>query len=297
MKVVIGGGGGLVGQALARSLAADGHEPVVLTRRPSRGPGAGRAAGWETAGAEVDGAAAVVNLAGVSIGGPRWTKARKAAILASRVDTNRALVRAVERAGQRPAVFVSASGVDYYGASGDEICDESSPAGATFLSGVCEAWEAAAAAAPVPHVAVRTALAVGRGAQAIRLMALPYRFFAGGPLGGGRQWFPGVQLDDLVAIYRLAIDGAVAGPVNAVAPEQLRQRDAARIFGAVLRRPAVLPTPAFALRLVLGEQADLLLHGQNAVSKTLGAHEFRYRGLRAALEDALGRRPEILTTN
>src|SRR5262249_6590958 len=239
----------------------------------------------------------VVNLAGVSIGGPRWTRGRKAAILESRVDTNRALVRAVERANQPPAVFVTASGVDYYGASGDEICGASSSAGATFLSGVCEAWEGAASAAPVKHVAIRTSLAFGRGAQAVRLMALPYRFFAGGPLGGGRQWFPWIHLDDLVAIYRLAVDGTLEGPVNAVAPEQLRQRDAARIFGAVLHRPALLPTPAFALRVVLRAQAGLLLHGQNAVSKKLGGHEFRYRGLRAALEDALGRRPEILTTN
>jgi NAD dependent epimerase/dehydratase family enzyme len=119
-------------------------------------------------------------------------------------------------------------------------------------------------------------------------MALPFRLLAGGPVGGGRQWFPWIHLDDLVAVYRLAIDGRLAGPVNAVAPQQLRQREAARDFGAVLHRPAVVPTPAAAVRLLLGEEADLVLHGQRAVSSKLGDIEFRYGELRPALENALG---------
>ena len=153
---------------------------------------------------------------------------------------------------------------------------------------MCVAWEAAGAAAPVRHVAVRTALVVGPGAQAIRMMALPFRLFAGGPIAGGHQWFPWVALDDLVRIYRLALDdAALSGPVNAVAPEQLRQRDAAKAIGAVLHRPSLVPVPAAAVRLALGEQADLLLEGQRAVSGKLGGFEFRYPGLRPALEDAL----------
>ena len=138
------------------------------------------------------------------------------------------------------------------------------------------------------HVAVRTALVVGPGAQAIRMMALPFRLFAGGPIAGGHQWFPWVALDDLVRIYRLALDdAALTGPVNAVAPEQLRQRDAAKAIGAVLHRPSLVPVPAAAVRLALGEQADLLLEGQRAVSGKLGGFEFRYPGLRPALENAL----------
>jgi len=286
MRVVIGGGSGYVGQALVRSLQADGHEAVVLTRRPGR-DGEGRTVGWETAAAEVDGADAVVNLAGVSIGGRRWTKARKQAILSSRVDSTRMLARAIAAAASPPAVFVTASGIDYYGASGDVVVDEASAAGDSFLARVCVAWEEEAGSAPVPHVAVRAGLVVGPGARVIRLMALPFRFFAGGPVGGGAQWFPWIHLDDLVAVYRLAVEGAIEGPVNAVAPEQLRQREAACAFGAVLHRPAVLPTPAFAVRLLLGEEADLLLHGQRAVSQKLGSLEFRYPRLRAALESAL----------
>ncbi len=283
MKVVVGGGSGYVGQALVRSLTGDGHEVVVLSRAAAPG-----AAAWGDAAAHVDGADAVVNLAGTSIGGPRWTRKRKESILSSRVETTRSLVAAIDAADSKPAVLVTASGIGYYGDGGDAVLDEASPPGDSFLPRVCVAWEAAAAEAPVRHVAVRTALVVGPEAQAIRMMALPFRLFAGGPIGGGRQWFPWVALDDLVRVYRLALDDAtLSGPVNAVAPEQLRQRDAAKAIGAVLHRPSAVPVPAAAVRLALGEQADLLLEGQRAVSRKLGEFEFRYRGLRAALEDAL----------
>jgi hypothetical protein len=289
MRVIVGGGSGLIGRALVASLLADGADVAVLSRRPSRSSGPGRVIGWEAAGRELDGADAVVNLAGVSLGGPRWTTGRKAVIRASRVDTTRTLARAIAAAKRRPPVFVTASGIDYYGDSGDDLVDEGSPNGDSFLARVCADWEAAGAAAPVRHVAVRTPLVVGPGAPSVRLLALPFRLFAGGPAGDGRQWFPWVHLDDVVAVYRRAIeDGALSGAVNATEPEQLRQRDAAHAFGKVLHRPSILPAPAFALRLLLGEQADLLLHGQRAVSRTLDGLEFRYRGLRAALEDAIG---------
>jgi uncharacterized protein len=281
VKVVIGGGSGYVGQALAASLLADGHDVSVLSRR------ADLSVAWEDAAAEVDGAAAVVNLAGVSIGGPRWTRSRKAAILGSRVETTKALAAAIASAQTPPSVFVTASGIDYYGASGDLTVDEESRPGDSFLSRVCVAWEEAASGSGVPHVAVRAGFVVGPRAPAMRLMALPFRLFAGGPVGGGRQWFPWIHLDDLVAVYRLAIDGGLEGPVNAVAPERVRQRELARELGAVLHRPAVVPAPAAAVRLLLGEEADLVLHGQLAVSEKLGGFEFRFRRLRAALEDAL----------
>lgn len=285
MKVIVAGGSGYIGRALTASLRADGHETVVVSRRPDP---AG-SVGWDAVAREVDGADAVVNLAGAPIGGLHWTARRKQAILSSRVETTRALAGAITAVPQRPRVCVTASGIDYYGDSGDQLVDESAPAGGSFLARVCVAWEAAAAGAPVRHVAIRTPLVIGRGAQAVRLIALPFRLFAGGPVGDGRQLFPWVHVDDIVRIYRRAIDDdQLSGPVNAVAPQQLRQREAAKEFGAVLHRPAILPAPAFALRLALGEQADLLLHGQRAVSRKLGELEFRYRALRVALEDAIG---------
>ncbi len=284
MKVVVGGGAGYVGRALVASLRGDGNEVVIVSRNQAG------AVSWDDVGTAVDGADAVVNLAGTSIASLRWTGGRKHSIRSSRVETTQAFVKGIEAATQRPSVFVTASGIDYAGDTGDAIVDESVPPGDTFLARVCAAWEAAGAEAPVRHVAVRTPLVIGPGAEAVRLMALPFRLFVGGRAGDGRQWFPWVQLDDLVRIYRLAIDEPkLSGPLDAVAPEQLRQRDAARELGSVLHRPALAPAPAVALRLLLGEQADLLLHGQRAVSTKLGCFEFRYRGLRAAFEDAFGR--------
>jgi hypothetical protein len=283
VEVVVAGGTGLVGRALVASLERDGHRSVVVSREP--GPGR---VSWDGVLGAVDGADAVVNFAGASIGRPRWTESRKRTLRASRVETTRKLAEAIAAAGRKPRVFVTASGIDYYGDSGDAVVDESSPPGSTFLARLCAEWEAVAAAAPVRHVAVRTALVVARDAPALRLTALPFRLFAGGTLGGGEQWFPWVHLDDLVAVYRRALeDDALAGPVDAVAPQQLRQREAARELGAVLHRPAVLSTPAVALRLLLGEQADLLLHGQRAGSTKLTPDDFAYRELRPALEQAL----------
>ncbi len=283
MKVVVGGGSGYVGRALVESLRTDGHDVTVVSRNDRDG-----AVSWDAVGKAVDGSDAVVNLAGTSIGSIRWTEGRKKSILASRATTTRTLVQAIEKAKRRPEVFVSASGIDYAGNTGDRVVDELSPAGRSFLARVCSVWELEAAKAPIRHVAMRTSLVIGPGADAVRLMALPYRLFVGGRAGNGRQWFPWVHLDDLVRLYRLAIESeALSGPLDAVAPEQLRQRDAARELGTVLHRPSIAPAPAFALRLLLGEQADLLLHGQRAVSRKLDGFEFRYRGLRAALEDAL----------
>jgi uncharacterized protein len=283
VKVVVGGGSGYVGRALVESLRADGHDVTLVSRSPCDG-----AVSWEDVAKAVDGSDAVVNLAGTSIGSIRWTDGRKKSILASRATTTRTLVQAIEAAERRPAVFVSASGIDYAGNMGDTVVDELSPPGSSFLARVCVAWELEAAKSPVRHVAVRTSLVIGPGADAVRLMALPYRLFVGGRAGSGRQWFPWVHVEDLVRLYRVAIESeTLIGPLDAVAPEQLRQRDAARELGAVLHRPSLAPAPAFALRLLLGEQADLLLHGQRAVSRKLDGFEFRYRGLRAALEDAL----------
>jgi uncharacterized protein (TIGR01777 family) len=300
--IVVAGGTGFIGRPLVRALLDDGHDVAVLTRRPGSAgliPGA-RAVRWDGAtvegwGEELAGAAAVVNLAGASVGRFRWTRGRKREILSSRVETTRALVEAMARLGpaERPGVLASSSGIDYAGDCGDAAVTEQSAPGATFLARVCVEWEAAARGAEglgVRVVALRTPFTIGRGALALRLLALPFRLFAGGPLGSGRQWFPWVHLDDAVAVYRRAVeDEGLRGAVNVVAPGAIRQRDAARELGAILGRPSWLPAPKVALRAVLGEQADLLLHGQRAVPAKLREAYFRfaYPGLREALEEAL----------
>jgi uncharacterized protein (TIGR01777 family) len=297
-RIVVAGGSGYVGRALVESLRADGHEVVVLTRSP----GAPGALGWNgrTVGdwaGSLEGALAVVNLSGHSIGGGRWTAKRKEQILSSRVESTSAIVDAIGGlgAGSRPGVFVCSSGIDYAGDRPDDAeIDEDAPPGDTFLARVCVAWEQAAARARehgVRVVSARTAFVVGPKAPALRMMVLPFRFLAGGRVGSGQQWFPWVHLDDAVGIVRTAIGReALEGPVNMVAPQSVRQEDVAKALGGVLRRPAAVPTPARVLRLALGESADLLLTGRRAVPRKAEAagYEFRFPELEPALTDALG---------
>jgi uncharacterized protein len=298
--LVVAGGSGFVGRALVEELTARGYEVVVLSRRPERAatrlPEGARAVGWDGDWAgELPGAAGVVNLAGASIGGGRWTARRKQAILSSRVETTGRLVDAIRAlpAARRPPVLVNASGIDYAGDRGEKAVTEEAEPGDSFLACVCAAWEDAGRRAEelgLRVVLMRTSFVFGRGAPAMRLLALPFRLFVGGPLGGGRQWFPWISREDAVRLYALALERhSLTGPVNVVAPEQVRQRELARELGRVLHRPAVLPTPAPLLRLVLGEQADLLLHGQRAEArKALEAgFDFRDATLRSALEEAL----------
>ncbi len=299
-KVIVAGGTGLIGKALVSALAADGTDVVVLSRHPEREslPGA-RMVGWngttvapEWAG-ELAGAAGVVNVAGASIGGGRWTARRKHVILTSRTGSTGALVDAIGSLApaERPPVLVNASGIDYTGFGESEV-DESSAPGTSFLAGVCVQWEAAARRAEehgVGVVSIRTPLVIAREALALKLMTLPFRLFAGGPLANGRQWFPWVHITDAVDVYRRALDDeSLSGVINMVAPEVPRQRDAAREIGRALHRPSWLPVPAPVLRLALGEQADLLLHGQLARSTKLDNSTFRYTTFAAAAAEAFG---------
>jgi uncharacterized protein (TIGR01777 family) len=193
-------------------------------------------------------------------------------------------------------VLVSASGIDYYGDRGDEAITEESRAGDSFLARLCEQWEAEAEKAQplgVRVVRIRTAMVFGRDASAFRLLTLPFRLFVGGPLGNGRQWFTWIHIDDIVGLYRLALeDPRVSGPVNAVAPDVRREKDVAKEIGRVFHRPSLMPAPAFALELVLGKMAQLLLHGRHAEpAKARGyGYQFRFGGLHEALEDIRLRR-------
>lgn len=305
MKVVVAGASGLVGRRLVRDLAAAGHEVVVLTRDPERAsaalPEGAHAVRWDGRTVEpgwagtLRGAHGVVNLAGEPIGAGRWSAGRKAQILDSRVRSTRALVDALAAlpAGERPEVFACSSGIDYAGDTGDDLVGEQVAAGDSFLARVCLAWEEAARRTEeldVRVVLLRTSFVLARDAKALKLLALPFRLGAGGPLGSGRQWFPWIHVDDLVGLFRLALESdALSGPVNAVSPGLVRQRELAAELGRVLHRPAVLPTPAPVLRLALGNAADLLLHGQRAEPRAAEAagYAFRWPELRPALEDVL----------
>lgn len=297
MKVIVAGGSGFIGQALVEALDDAWHEVVVLTRGAAQRVGPARAVRWDgrTLGdwqRELEGAAAVVNLAGARIAGPRWTRRRRHDIRASRIASTAVLVDAIERLPEdrRPHVLVNASGIGFAG-DGEAWVDERSAYGSTFLASVCRAWEATAVRAEelgVRVVLMRTPVVIARNALALKMLSLPFRFFLGGRLGSGRQWFPWIHLDDLVALYLRAIkDATMRGAINAIAPDLRREADVANEIGRVLGRPARVPTPALLLRLVLGQQADLLLHGQRARSQKLDGFQFRFGDLRNSLTDAL----------
>jgi uncharacterized protein (TIGR01777 family) len=284
MRIIVTGGSGMIGTALVRSLAADGHEVILLSRAPERVTGLPEgvraerwdgksAAGWQHL---ADGADAIVNLAGENIAGSslfeilfgRWTPERKRRILASRVDAGHAVVQAVERAARKPRVVVQSSGVGYYGLGREAQQAESSPPGNDFLARVCVDWEASTAPVDsmgVRRVVLRSGVVLSPQGGTLPLLLLPFRLFAGGRLGSGRQWFPWVHLDDEVGVIRFAIQNDRAtGTFNLTAPHQMRNAEAAVIIGRVLRRPVWLPAPAFALRLLLGDKHILVLDGQLA---------------------------------
>jgi len=285
MKVIIAGGSGFLGTALAGSLRADGHHVTIISRHP-QGP---NQAAW-TDRAALERADAIVNLAGTSLESGRWTEARKADILHSRVHATETIVNALSEVSRRPSVFLNQSAVGFYGAHGSEALTEESPPGSDFLASVCVSWEAAAmkAAWMTRVVVLRTGLPLDPSGGALPRLALPFRFFAGGRLGSGEQYWSWIHLDDWIRMVRWAIDEPrINGPLNVTAPAPATNRELATALGTALRRPAFAPAPAFALRLLLGEMADaLILSGQRVLpaKATRAGFQFRYPDLDSALQ-------------
>jgi len=297
MNVVVTGSSGLIGSALLPALTAGGHTVHRLVRG-TPGPGD---AHWDPAAGEITpdalkDADAIVHLAGESVAAGRWSVPRKARIRDSRVGGTLLLARSMATLDRRPKVFISASAVGVYGDRGDEIVDEASRPGRGFLADVCKEWEAAtcpASDAGVHVVNVRLGAVLSRHGGALAKMLPPFRLGAGGPIGTGRQYISWIEIDDAVgAIEHLLRIGAVTGPVNLVAPDAVTNIEFTRTLGRVLGRPAVLPVPAFALRLLLGEMADEMLLASTRVrpSRLLeSGYRFRHPSLEAALRHALGR--------
>jgi uncharacterized protein (TIGR01777 family) len=301
MRIIITGGTGLIGSALAASLAADNHQVISLTRTAGKMtalPQGVRAEKWDgrTAngwGKLADGADAIVNLAGESIASGRWTDERKRRIHDSRVNAGQAVTEAVKAATQKPAVVIQSSAVGYYGPHGDEELDESAPLGQDFLAQICKDWEASTApveAMGVRRAIVRTGVVLSKKGGALPQMLLPFKLFAGGPLGSGKQWLPWIHITDQVAAIRFLIENKNArGVFNLSAPNPLTNAEFGRVIGRVMGRPAFMPTPGLALKLVFGEMATLLLEGQRQMPKRLLelGFAFRFPSAEAALRDIL----------
>jgi uncharacterized protein (TIGR01777 family) len=306
MNVLVAGGTGFIGSTLVRRLLRDGHTVILLSRDPHsvRDLDAkliqieewdGKTVGhWVDRLESVDG---IVNLAGESIGARRWTEARKAVLVTSRVEPTRALVSGIKLLKKRPAVLVNASAVGYYGDVESGDVTESHSAGNDFLASLCKQWEGEAQKAEefgVRVVRLRFGVVLEKGGGALEKMILPFRFFVGGPLGSGRQWLPWVHRDDVIGAIIFSLQSPnISGPVNVSAPDQVTMREFSQALGRTMHRPSWARVPAFVLRAVLGEMAGTVLTGQRVVPRKLedARFAFRYRKLDEALR-AIVKRPE-----
>jgi hypothetical protein len=300
--VLVSGATGFLGKVLCSTLKERGQVFTGLSRRPERAkallPGVKEVWKWRpklepTPLAAIPAGGAVVHLAGESVAG-RWNAQKKKAIRESRIIGTRHLVEALGEAKSKPSVLVCASAVGFYGDRGDEELTETSGPGSDFLAEVCQAWESEARRAEglgVRAVMLRTGIVLGRGGGALQQMLLPFKLGLGGPLGNGKQWMPWIHVDDVVGIILHAIQqSSIRGPINVTAPAPVRNREFTKILAGLLRRPALLPAPAFGLKILLGEFADILLASQRALPKRMqeAGYTFRYPDLAAALQAIVG---------
>lgn len=314
MKVLITGGTGLIGSALARSLVQDGHEVVVLTRNPNKDkqkvglPSAVRLVKWDGKtgrgwSEELDGADAIVNLAGETIspqlGG--WGTTQKAAIKQSRIDAAKAVVDAVSRAnskvgggqGGAPRLLIQSSAIGYYGVHDDELITEASPAGDDFLADVGKVWEAASQpveAMGVRRVIIRIGIVFSDKGGPLPLLSLPFKLFVGGPVGSGKQYLSWIHIEDEVGAIRFLLDNEQAsGVYNLTAPNPVTNKEFAEAAGKALSRPSFFPTPAFMLKIVLGDASTIALDGQRVIPKRLqeAGYQFKFTHINNALNDLL----------
>ena len=298
MRVVISGSSGLIGSWLVPDLAAAGHQVVRLVRGEGAPQPGTDSAVWSPGRGELDpqilsGADAVINLNGRSIADGRWSARVKEELRSSRLRSTETLTRAIAASSSPPKLLINASAVGYYGDRGDEILDESSPPGDGFLAHLARDWEQAALAARSDRtrvVLLRLGMVIGRGG-ALEKMLLPFRLGLGGRIGSGDQWWPWIAMEDVIGVVRFALEQPeVAGPLNLASSDEVRCRDFTDRLGQVLNRPTVLPAPATAVRLALGEMADaLLLASTRARPTALQRHGYQFRvpDLAAAIRQAI----------
>lgn len=281
MRYLITGGSGFIGTALCRALAETGAELTVLTRDPARArPRLPEGVRLVTDLARADGADVAINLAGENLAQGRWSEARKRLLRDSRIATTRALCAWIERQSPRPRVLVSASAIGYYGARGDEPLDENAAPGEDYAARLCRDWEAEALRAEPFGLRVcrlRLGVVLDRDGGALARMLPAFRWGLGGPIASGRQWLSWIHRSDVVALIRWCVDRPTArGAYNATAPHPVTNAEFARALGRALQRPAFLRMPAIALKLLLGEMAQLLITGQRVLPARLLAEGFAF---------------------
>ena len=306
MRIIVTGGTGLIGRALSKALVADGNEVIILTRNPGQNrplPPGITLQGWDGQSAQgwghlADGAGAIINLAGEGIADKRWSESRKQAIRTSRVYAGKAVMEAIKSAQTPPKVLIQSSAVGYYGTlTGDAPVDENASPGTDYLAKVCFDWEISTSAAirlGVRRPVIRTGIVLSNEGGAFPKLVMPFKFFAGGPIGSGKQWLPWIHIEDQVrAIQFLLANEQATGPFNLAAPTPVTNGDMAKAIGEVLGRPSFMPAPGFAMKVGFGEMSTMLLDGQRAVPSKLQqlGFTFKFETVQAALRDLLGAQP------
>lgn len=294
------GGTGLIGTSLASSLVSGGHQVWVLSRHPATAKVPGNVnvekwdgyltKGWDKLAAGMD---AIINLAGESIGAKPWTEKQKESILTSRLNAGKAVTEALTADPEKAKtkILVQASAVGYYGPSGEAQLDENSPAGMDFLAGVCQKWEASTKRVEdfgVRRMIIRTGLVLSLSGGVLPRMLMPFRLFAGGPVGSGRQWYSWIHLDDEVEAIRFLIEHpTAAGVYNLTSPEPVTNAVFGHTIAKVMKRPYWIPAPSIAFRVALGEMSTLVLDGQRVSPTNLleAGYGFKFTNLEDALKD------------
>lgn len=314
MRVIITGGTGFIGKMLSNDLAAEGHEVIVLSRSPALAEGLAktvRVEGWDAKTAKgwghlADGADAIVNLAGANLAGEgffpsRWTEARKKIIIDSRVNAGRAVVEAIGQAEDNPSVVIQPSGTNYYGTHPFDVdITEESPTGDDWLAEVCRQWEAsteAVEAMGVRRVVTRSGAVLSFDDGALQRLALPFRFFAGGPMGSGKQPFPWIHpADEIGAIKFLMRNAQASGVFNLTAPEPVTNAQFGHALGRVMGRPSFIPVPGFVISAMFGEAATVVLEGQKVLPEHLQAlgYEFKFPNAEIALQNLYGKESAVV---
>lgn len=298
MPIVIAGGTGFVGKAIAQDFAKKGDQVYVLTRHPKPGLPNITFIEWLTDQSQPEKALkhisidAFINLAGEPLNNGRWTRRKKETILQSRIQTTQESIKLVRGLDEKPNVYINASAIGYYGNSIDQTFVESSVSlDNSFPSRVCKKWEAEAANVEglgVRSVITRIGVVMGKGGGALPKMMLPYRLFAGGTVGTGRQWVSWIHMDDLIGLIRLIVENEdITGPVNLTAPNPVRMEQLGNTIAAVLNRPHWIPVPEWMMKLVFGEMSSFLLEGQKVLpEKALEAgYVFKFQRIEEALHD------------
>lgn len=301
-KIIITGATGLIGKKLSEELFKSGYHIIVFSRDSKRAKDVLKKdyeyvdwdyrnpSKWVDKISESD---VIIHLAGINLFAKRWNDEFKKEIITSRKDTTKALADVIKSSSNKPKVFISASGVGYYGDGGDKILTEDSSSGDDFLAEVCKVWESEASeveSVGVRRVSIRTGIVLSTEDGALKRMLLPFKLFVGGPIGNGKQWFPWIHIDDIVGIYKYAAENEnLSGAVNAASPNICTMKEFAKTLGKVLNRPSFFSVPKFALKLAIGEAGDVVLMGQRvSVAKLLSSgYKFKFENLEEALKDLL----------